>query len=124
MLILMLVIVRITWRLRNNNPTLDAIPKWEAIAARTVHFTFYFIMFALPLTGWLITSSADLPVSFFGLFTFPNLISANETHRLLFSEIHEWLGYVLIAVFCLHTGAALKHHFINKDVILKRILSP
>jgi len=124
MLALMLIIVRLTWRIRNINPALDAIPAWEEFAARAVHWTFYFFMFALPLTGWLITSSADLPVSFFGLFIFPNLIVGNEANRLLFSKIHEWLGYVLIATFCMHTGAALKHHFINKDNILRRMLWP
>ena len=124
MLALMFVIVRLTWRLRSINPSLDAIPQWEELAARAVHWAFYFFMFALPITGWLITSSADLPVSFFGLFTFPNLISGNEANRILFSTIHEWLGYTLIATFCMHTGAALKHHFINKDNIMRRMLWP
>src|SRR3989338_7569639 len=124
MLVLMLVIVRLAWRMRNITPALDAIPKWEELAARAVHWAFYFFMFALPITGWLITSSADLPVSFFGLFAFPNLISGNEANRLLFSKIHEWLGYALIATFCMHTGAALKHHFINKDNIMRRMLWP
>lgn len=124
MLALMLVIVRLTWRLRNINPALDAIPAWEEFSARAVHWAFYFFMFALPITGWLITSSADLPVSFFGLLTFPNLVSGNEPNRLLFSTIHEWLGYALIVTFCMHTGAALKHHFINKDNILRRMLWP
>lgn len=123
-LVLMLVIVRLAWRIRNITPALDAIPAWEELAARTVHWAFYFFMFALPITGWLITSSADLPVSFFGLFIFPNLISGNEANRLLFSNIHEWLGYALIATFCMHTGAALKHHFINQDNILRRMLWP
>jgi len=72
----------------------------------------------------LITSSSDLPVSVFGFFTLPNLVLPNETNRILFSSIHEWLGYALIATFCLHTGAAIKHHFINKDKIMRRMLWP
>ena len=123
LLVLMLVIVRLTWRLRNVNPSLN-IPAWEEFFARAVHWTFYFFMFVIPITGWLITSSADLPVSFFGLFTLPNIVHASEPNRVLYSEIHEWLGYALIAVFCLHTLAALKHHFINKDDILRRMLWP
>src|SRR5688572_3172786 len=64
-LVLMLVIVRLTWRLRNTVPSLGELPKWENNAAHIVHWVFYFFMFFLPITGWLITSSTDFPVSFF-----------------------------------------------------------
>ena len=77
----------------------------------------------IPITGWLMTSAAGLPVSFFGLFVLPNLISPNDHLMKLFQEIHKWLGYGLIATFLVHTSAALKHHFINKDDILRRMLS-
>ncbi len=123
-LVLMLVTVRFTWRLRNRVPSLAGLEKWEITAAHAVHWAFYFFMFSLPITGWLITSSAGLPVSFFGWFTLPNLVTANEANRILYSSIHEWLSYALIVTFCLHTGAALKHHFINKDQILRRMLWP
>lgn len=121
-LALMLVIVRFTWRLTNKTPYLN-IPLLEKIAARTVHWLFYVFMFALPITGWLVTSAAGLPVSFFGLFVLPNLVPSDSQSLALYEEIHEWLGYGLIATFFLHTAAALKHHFINKDDILKRMLS-
>lgn len=121
LLALWLIILRLGWRIANITPHL-ALPKWEKIAARSVHWAFYFFMFALPLTGWLITSAAGLPPSFFGLFTLPDLVAPNEEQRLLFQEIHEWLGYGLIATILLHTSAALKHHFINKDDILRRML--
>ena len=77
----------------------------------------------MPITGWLITSASGLPASFFGLFTLPNLIAPDENKRILFGWMHQWLGYALIAAICLHTAAALKHHFINKDDILRRMLS-
>jgi cytochrome b561 len=121
-LILALAIFRLLWRLRNVTPLLS-LPPLERIAARMVHWAFYGFMFALPITGWLITSAAGLPVSFFGLFTLPNLIAPNEGLRQLFGTVHQWLGYVLILTICLHISAALKHHFINKDDILKRMLS-
>jgi cytochrome b561 len=121
-LALMLVMVRIIWRLSNRIPYLT-LPLWEKIAARTVHWAFYGFMFAMPITGWLITSAAGLPVSFFGLFVLPDLVTPNPDSMQLFQKIHEWLGYGLIATIVLHTSAALKHHFINKDDILKRMLS-
>ncbi len=122
MLALMLALIRIVWRVANIIPSLS-LPLWEIIAARTVHWAFYGFMFAMPVTGWIITSAAGLPVSFFGLFVLPNLVSPNPDLMQLFQEIHEWLGYGLIATIVLHTSAALKHHFINKDDILKRMLS-
>jgi cytochrome b561 len=119
-LVLALAIFRVLWRIGNITPTLS-IPWWEALAARSVHWLFYGFMFALPITGWLITSSAGVPASFFGLFTLPQLIAPNEELRHLFQELHEWLAYALIAVIALHTAAALKHQFIDKDTILRRM---
>jgi cytochrome b561 len=121
-LVLFLAIFRIIWRLSNQMPELE-LPWLEKLAARSMHWAFYIFMFAMPITGWLITSSAALPASFFGLFTLPNLVAANEHNRLLFQWVHEWLAYALIAAIALHTAAALKHHFINKDDILRRMLS-
>lgn len=119
MLVLMLVCLRIGWRFLSVIPALpNAIPTWQKIIARMVHWAFYVFMFAMPITGWLITSAAGLPVSFFGWVTFPDLIAPNSELQHLFTEIHEWLGYGLIATICLHVGAALKHHFIDKDDVL------
>jgi cytochrome b561 len=121
-LVLMLVMLRIVWRIGNKNPSLAELPLWERLAARGVHWGFYFFMLALPLSGWLLTSAAGLPVSFFGLFLLPDLIAANEDKRMLLTEVHKWLAYGLIATFCGHVCAALKHHFINKDDIMRRML--
>ncbi len=124
MLVLCLAFLRLGWRLVNLVPDLpSAIPVWQKFAARTVHFAFYIFMFAMPITGWLVTSAAGLPVSFFGWVTLPNLISPDEHLRIVFSNIHQWLGYALIATICAHVGAALKHHFINKDDVMRRMLS-
>lgn len=121
-LALILVIIRIIWRGVNVTPLLR-LPLWEKFAARAVHWAFYSFMIALPITGWLITSAAGLPISFFGLFVLPNPVASNGHLIKLFEEIHKWLAYGLIATIVLHTSAALKHHFINKDDILRRMLS-
>jgi len=122
-LILGLVIVRILWRFSNITPSLTPLlPLWEAIAARCTHWIFYLLMLTLPLSGWMMSSASGLPVSFFGLFVLPNIVSPNEAHRILFQEIHHWLGYTIIAFICLHIAAALKHHFIDKDDIMRRML--
>ncbi len=121
-LILMLVMFRIVWRIGNIVPLLPStIPWWQKLAAHTVHWMLYGFMFALPITGWLMTSAAGLPPSFFGFFTLPSLIEPNDALLGLFENIHSWLAYGLIATFCAHVGAALKHHFINKDEVLRRM---
>jgi cytochrome b561 len=122
MLVLMLVIFRIIWRTGNRNPLLSMLPAWERISAKLTHYALYFFMIAMPLTGWLLSSAADRPVSFFGMFVIPTLIPPNEKQVEVFAEIHEWLAYGLIATICLHVLAALKQHFFNKDDILKRML--
>lgn len=122
LLALMLVMLRIVWRIGNITPLLTELPAWERLAAHTVHWAFYFFMLAIPVTGWLLTSAAGLPPSFFGIWVLPDLVSPNPHLQSLFTEVHRWLSYGLILTFCGHVGAALKHHFINKDDVLKRIL--
>jgi cytochrome b561 len=124
MLILMLAIVRLTWRLRNINPNLANLPAWEEFTARFVHWLFYGFMFAMPVTGWLLTSAAGLPVSFFGLFVIPTLTEPNEENRILFTTIHTYIAYGLMATLFLHIAAALKHFVINRDKILQRMMWP
>lgn len=122
-LVLMLAVVRVAWRLSNVAPLFPAtMPTWQIWGAQSVHFAFYLLMFALPITGWMISSAAGLPVSFFGLFVLPDLISPSESLRILLADVHEWLGYALLLAICGHVGAALWHHYIDKDDTLTRIL--
>jgi len=121
LLALALVMVRLIWRWLNVTPMLS-LPLFEKITARMVHYVFYVLMFAMPITGWVITSAAGLPASFFGLFVLPSLVAPNEETRMLFQEVHRWIGYGFIGIIILHTSAALKHHFLNKDNILRRML--
>lgn len=120
-LILILVSLRLGWRFINITPSLAELPLWERAAARAVHWLFYLLLLTLPIIGWLASSAAGIPVSFFGLFTLPDLISANEETRILLMTTHKWLAYTLIAFIGLHIAAALKHHFVDKDEILRRM---
>jgi cytochrome b561 len=122
-LALILVVGRLLWRLINQRPVFPFVmPDWEKFAALSAHWTFYACMFLLPISGWLLTSAAGLPVSFFGWGVLPDFIAPNESQRLWLTQIHNWLAYLLIGLLCLHTLAAFKHHFINKDDILRRML--
>ncbi len=121
-LVLMLILLRSSWRAFNIIPSLS-LPRWEMLAARTMHFALYGFMFAMPLTGWLMTSFSGFTISFFGWFVIPDPFSAHLDLAHLFKKTHKWLGYALIAAIVLHVCAALKHHFIDKDDILRRMLS-
>ena|ERR1700759_2820690 len=123
MTILMLAALRLVWRLFNPPPTLPkGMAKLEQIGAKFTHFAFYFLIFAMPLTGWLMSSAKNYSVSYFGLFTWPNLVAPNEQAFDLLKETHETLSTVLLVLAILHVLAALKHHFWNKDDVLKRML--
>lgn len=124
MLALMLLVVRFTWRICGTTPTLNNLPQWERIASRAAHWAFYAFMFAMPMTGWLMSSAAGYPVSFFGLFVIPTIISPDPDQKHLFAVIHEWIAYGLITTVVLHIAAAWKHFLIDKDNIMQRMLKP
>jgi cytochrome b561 len=122
MLALVLVALRLAWRVGNVLPALVAnLPDWQKVAARFVHLCFYGLMFALPLTGWLMSSAAGISVYFFG-WNLPDFIPANEHSFHTLIEIHKWLGFALIACLLLHAAAALRHHFMLKDDTLNKML--
>lgn len=121
--VLTLVAFRLIWRLFNVVPELEAhIPAWQKIGARTVHVALYGFMFALPLSGWAMSSAAGFPVSYFGLFDLPFIVAHNKEKAQLLLEIHKWLAIALIATLVLHIGAALYHHFIDRDNTLRKML--
>ncbi|MBS0285839.1 MAG: cytochrome b [Proteobacteria bacterium] len=122
-LVLMMVALRLLWRFTQISPEYPLhMPLWQKLAAKSVHVAFYFFLFALPISGWMLSSASGLPVSFFGLFVMPDLVGPNQALRELLTQVHKWLGYGLIAALGAHVGAALQHHFIHKDDILRRML--
>jgi cytochrome b561 len=123
MTVLMLAVLRLFWRLKNPPPALPAeMHPAERLLARATHTAFYLLLFAMPLTGWLMSSAKNYSVSWFGLFTWPNLIPKNEAAFDALRSTHDILSDVLFAIAVLHIAAALKHHFWNKDNVLLRML--
>jgi cytochrome b561 len=123
MVALAFAVVRLAWRVSQVLPRLvEHLPDWQKLTARFVHLCFYALMVALPLSGWLMSSAAGIPVSFLEVFTLPDLIGRDEH---LFRElivVHKWLGYALLVLIGVHAGAALRHHFAFRDDTLKRML--
>jgi cytochrome b561 len=123
MTVLMLAILRLLWRLKNPPPALPTgMTPIERQLAKATHVAFYVLLFAMPLTGWMMSSAKNYSVSWFGLFTWPNLIAKNETAFNFLKSTHDYLSDALFVIAVLHILAALKHHFWNKDDVFLRML--
>jgi cytochrome b561 len=123
MTILMLAVLRLLWRLTHRPPPLPAaMTPAEKFLARATHGAFYALLFLMPLSGWLMSSAKNYSVSWFGLFTWPDLIGRNETAFTWLRETHVLMSDVLFAIAVLHILAALKHHFWDGDDVLQRML--
>lgn len=125
--ILVLTVLRIIWRVMHKSPTLPAhMPRWEQIAAKSTQGILYLMMIAIPLSGWAIasTSSSGIPTLWFGLFEVPMLpcLSGDHDAHEIAEETHELLGNITILLLILHVVAALKHHFWDKDDVLKSMI--
>jgi cytochrome b561 len=123
MTIFMLAIARIVWRFTNGAP--DATPNtkpWQHRLASVMHWALYALILLTPLAGWLMSSAKNYSVSWFGFFTFPNLVGPSETQFDQFKELHETLAQSMIILAILHAIAALKHHLFDKDNVLRRML--
>jgi cytochrome b561 len=122
MLVLLLAVVRILWKLASRGQPVPAGTGALKKAAAAGHGLLYLLILLQPVTGWAVSSAANSPVTFFGWFQFPALIAQNHNLRESLADVHEVLFYVIVAVATLHIAAALYHHFILKDDVLRRML--
>lgn len=122
--ILVLTLGRIAWKLAHPGPPFPAHHKpWERALARTLHFTFYALLLALPLAGWLANSLTGRTIDFFGLFTIPALpVGANKELGGAIFDLHATTGTVLLVLVGLHILGVVKHLAIDRDGELFRML--
>ena len=119
----LLVAFRLFWRLAHRPPALPAsMPKRMQFAAHAGHLLLYGLMIAIPLSGWLMSSAKGFQTVYFGVLPIPDLIEKNKELGHLLAEVHETLSWLFIILLVGHIAAALKHHFIDKDDILIRML--
>ena len=119
--LLMLAVLRLLWRLMEQRPVLPAMPAWQARGATLTHAALYALLFAVPLSGWLFNSAAGFPLQWFGLVSLPALTGANTVLKETARAIHENAVTVLLVLLALHAGAAIKHHFLDRDRTLMSI---
>lgn len=121
--ILVLTLLRLTWRWLNPVPAMPKdTPVWQQTAARISHGALYALLLLMPLFGWLMSSARNFPVSWFNLVTLPDLIGPSEAAYEFFRRGHGVLAVVLFVLALVHIAAALKHHFIDRDNVLLRML--
>src|SRR5688572_25213447 len=121
--VLALMTVRLAWRWINPRPALPSTMKgWERSLARIVHGGIYAALLAMPLSGWLFNSAADFPLQWFGRFTIPPLARPDRDLKRLAEDVHWALSWVIVSLVVLHVAGALKHHFVDRDDVLRRML--
>lgn len=124
LMILGLMVIRLVWIIRHGKPKLPAsVSRREGIFAHAVQHSLYLLLFLMPLSGWVMSTAAGRPPVFFGWVSMPFPgISSNKSLADFMLECHEIIAYLLIGLIVLHVAGALKHHLIDKDTVLRRML--
>nr|NDG06624.1 cytochrome b [Oxalobacteraceae bacterium] len=121
--VFLLVLVRLGWRLTHQPPRLpEQMPKLQQLASHVGHTALYGLMLAIPISGWLMSSAKGYQTVWFGVLPIPDLLGKDKLLGDLLAELHGALNGVLMFIVVIHVIAALKHHFIDRDDVLKRML--
>lgn len=123
MTLLVLVLARLVWRLFAGRPLLPpGMPAWQRWLSRISHALLYLLLLAMPIAGWVMNSAANFPLRWFDLFTIPAIVEPSRELRRAAGDAHETLFWILMLLVMVHVGAALKHHFIDRDNVLRSML--
>ena len=120
--LLALLLLRLLWRTVDRRPPDEPAPRWQQRAAHLVHGVLYVLIAAIPLSGWWYNSLHGFPLQWFKLFNLPPLAGKNIDASQFAHAVHESLFWLLLLVLVAHAGAALKHHVIDRDNVLRRML--
>ena len=119
--ILALSALRLLWRLTHRPPADVPMPAWQQRASHAVHGLLYVLFFAVPLAGWAYSSAAGFPIVVFGVLPLPDFVSPDKALAEAIKPLHKILAFTLAALVLAHVGAALKHHFVDRDGLLDRM---
>jgi len=120
--VFLLVLVRLAWRWTHPGPPPVAMPEWQRRAATVTHVCLYVLMLGIPLSGWIYSSATGIQVVYLGLFPLPDLVAKDKSLAAVLKAAHITLNFTLLALVIIHAGAALKHHFVDRDAVLVRML--
>ena len=121
--ILALVALRLLWRVYAGTPhPASGTPRWQARIASLTHWAIYALLFAIPLSGWVLSSVPSFPLQWFSLFDVPKMPSVDQEMQELAQEAHEIMFWLLALLVAAHAGAAFYHHLFLRDATLMRML--
>jgi cytochrome b561 len=121
--IFLLTALRLAWRAGHPPPALPAtMPAWQVRATGLAHASLYALMLAIPLSGWVYSSATGVSVVYLGLLPLPDLVPKDREFARILLLVHQSLNFTLAAVVVTHVAAALKHHFVDGDDVLARIV--
>lgn len=119
--IFLLAAARLGWRTANRPPAPLPAPTWQQRTADVVHWSLYGLMFALPLSGWLFSSAAGVPTVYFGVWQLPDFVARDRALASTLHLTHQIFGWLLMGLLLLHVAAALKHQFVDRDGLMRRM---
>ncbi len=121
--ILLLIVLRIVWRLTHRPPSLPAsMGLWTRRAATCGHWALYVLMILQPVTGWGISGSSGNNADFIGLFPLPDIFPKSKPMTILYAQTHTVFGWMLFVMIVGHIFMAFKHQFIDRDNLILRML--
>lgn len=121
--VFLLAVIRVWWRATHMPPALpESMAGWEKFAAHATHYALYVLIFIIPVSGWLMSSAKGFQTVWFGVLPLPDLLDKNKELGDLLLQVHKLLNFLLFGLVLGHVGASLKHHFIERDDILARML--
>ena len=114
--------LRLAWRVMRPHPDPVPMPGWQRRAAAASHALLYVLLLIIPISGWLYSSATGVQVVYLGVIALPNLVGKDKALGDALRIVHVALNSGLFAVVCVHVAAALKHHFVDRDAALDRML--
>jgi len=118
----LLTCARLGWRAFHPVPPPVPMPAWQQRSSTISHRLLYALLLVIPISGWLYSSASGVQVVYLNLIPLPNLVPKDKPLADVLRAVHVTLDFTLLTLVCLHTAAALKHHFVDRDASLTRML--